>query len=95
MHPGMPESRVALECPICRSFMRVPRSGRRRVVLTCNNGHQFLHTFESGSHTLSTSQFLALIALLLALFAIVFVYRSSVRRPVAANAVTGNRGLTR
>ena len=90
---GMAELRVGLECPICRSFMRVPRSGGRQVALTCNNGHRFLHTFERSSRWLTTTQFVALIALLLALFAIVFIYRWSARRPGSGNAVTGSQAL--
>ncbi len=37
----MPESRVIIECPLCRCRMEVPRRGGL-AQMTCRNGHRFV-----------------------------------------------------
>ena len=70
----MSDSRVPVLCPLCGALMRVPRRGRQATI-TCHNGHVFLHTFEHQSRWLSTPQFVAVEALLLLLFALVFAHQ--------------------
>jgi hypothetical protein len=92
----MSESRVLVQCPLCRALVRVPRAGRT-VRLSCNSGHVFLHTFESHhARRLTTRQFVTLMGVLLALFALVFT-RPWVGRRLgsAANAVAGDRAPAR
>ena len=92
----MSESRVLVECPLCRSLVRVPRAGRT-VRLSCNSGHVFLHTFDAHrTRRLTTRQFVTLIGVLLALFALAFT-RPWVGRRLgpAVNAVAGDRAPAR
>jgi hypothetical protein len=39
----MPESRVVIECPLCRCRMEVPRRGAWEHY-TCRNGHRFVRS---------------------------------------------------
>ncbi len=39
----MPESRIIIECPLCRCRMEVPRRGGP-AQFTCRNGHRFVRS---------------------------------------------------
>ncbi len=45
----MPETRVVIECPLCRCRMEVPRHGGP-AAYTCRNGHRFLRRLPEGPH---------------------------------------------
>ena len=88
----MADARVLVQCPLCCALMRVPRRGKH-VTVTCHNGHVFHHTFEHKStRWLSTPQFVALVVLLLLLFALVFAHQWNGRRMGSTtSAVAGDR----
>jgi hypothetical protein len=61
----MSESRMVIECPVCRCRMEVQRGAARAY--TCRNGHRFIQTGPPGGSSTRRPRLLVWFGLLIAL----------------------------